>query len=54
MLEKRELAFSQFRIEINDLKQILKVFSSPWGVMRILGVNFCYKVPTMPMIGEPA
>ena len=52
MLERRELAFSQFRIEINILKSVLKVFSSPWGVMRILGIDFGYKVPTMPMIGE--
>jgi len=35
-----------------DLKKDrYQVFSSPWGVMRILGVNFGYKVPTMPMIG---
>ena len=52
MLEKRGLAFSQFRIEIKKNKSVFKVFSSPWGVMRILGINFGYKVPTMPMIGE--
>merc|ERR1712241_631256 len=35
-----------------DLKKDrYQVFSSPWGVMRILGVHFGYKVPTMPMIG---
>jgi len=32
-------------------KDRYQVFCSPWKVMRILGLNFCYKVPTMPMIG---
>ena len=28
-----------------------KVMTSPWRVMRLLGVTFGYEVPTMPMIG---
>merc|ERR1712066_575411 len=35
-----------------DLKKDrYQVFCSPWRIMRILGLNFGYKVPTMPMIG---
>jgi len=28
-----------------------QVMTSPWRVMRLLGVTFGYQVPTMPMIG---
>lgn len=28
------------------------MLSSPWGVMKVLGLQFGYEIPTMPMIGR--
>ena len=49
MLENAEPASLQYKIDLN-LHEI-KVMTSPWGVMRVMGVKFGYQVANMPMIG---
>ena len=49
MLENAEPASLQYKIDL--FLHEIKVMTSPWGVMRIMGVKFGYQVANMPMIG---
>ena len=43
---------SNFYFHVLFLSCFFQVVASPWSVMRFLGENFGYNLPSMPMIGE--
>ena len=43
---------SNFYFHVSFLSCLFQVVASPWSVMRFLGENFGYNLPSMPMIGE--